>query len=154
MAVSSTLYFISARLFQNKMGGLLLTRGYPRCAVSTHDIKADQWSFQPRQTERPQVLQSTHFIIRSSMSEIRIILSGNSVRNTTAACDSLGIHYDISKPKDAVQVKRWNSNTNGNGLVGEFKLPIFSRDVIRFNSDEEWVPLKTFLVRSGNIFST
>jgi hypothetical protein len=88
------------------------------------------------------------------MSDIRIILSNNSVRNTTAACDSLGIHYDISKPQDAIKVTRWDSSKNENVFVGEFKLPIFSKDAIRFSPTEEWMPLKGFLVRTGNIFTT
>jgi hypothetical protein len=87
------------------------------------------------------------------MSDIRIILSSNSVRNTMAACDSLGIHNDISKPQDAVKVTRWDSSTNENIFVGEFKLPLFSMDLIRFGPNDEWMRVKMFLVRAGSIFS-
>jgi hypothetical protein len=88
------------------------------------------------------------------MSEIHLILSNQSIRNTTIACDSLGIHYEVSKQDDIIQVKRWNSKADDSVLIAEFKLSIFSKDVIRFSPDEEWMPVTDFMPRSGNIFTT
>lgn len=87
---------------------------------------------------------------------IRLICSNNSVRNTTVSCDSLGIHYEISKSQGIVTVKRWDSPTNTSIVVGEFELPIFKRDRIRLGGDKgEWRLLDEVLYKNrGSIFST
>jgi hypothetical protein len=86
---------------------------------------------------------------------IHILFSNNSVRNTTASCDSLGIHYEVSNEhlNGTVRVHRWESATNTNVLVGEFKLPIFQYDKIKLARDPEWRPMRDFLIRRKNPLS-
>ncbi|PVF94971.1 hypothetical protein CPB86DRAFT_712097 [Serendipita vermifera] len=87
---------------------------------------------------------------------IHILLSNNSVRNVTASCDSLGIHYEVSREHDdgVITVHRWESLTNSNVLVGQFKLPFFGRDKVKLAGDPEWRPLGEFLIKKRNPFST
>lgn len=88
------------------------------------------------------------------MSSIKLITSSNSVRNTTISCGSLGVHYDVWKPNDAVIVRRVDDRTRQGVLVGEFSLHKFSKDVIRFgpNPGVQWMPVKEFLVSPGSLF--
>jgi hypothetical protein len=85
---------------------------------------------------------------------IRLILSNNSVRNTTANCDSLGIHYEVSKSNGVVTVTRWESSSNRNVVVGQFELFYFKNDKIRLGATGEWRLLGEVLDRNGSIFST
>jgi hypothetical protein len=84
---------------------------------------------------------------------VRLIMSNNSVRNTTFTSDQLGLRYDIAKHKRVVTVQRWDSRTNQTVVVGEFKLPDFSKDLIRFGPTGPWIPLKDFLNKGHGIFS-
>ncbi|CAG8684738.1 5461_t:CDS:2 [Acaulospora colombiana] len=68
---------------------------------------------------------------------IRLIFTNNSVKNTTLGCDSLGIHYEVSKSKDdgIVSVARWDWHTDQSVTIGQFRLPLFSKDQIKLARD-------------------
>lgn len=80
---------------------------------------------------------------------IHLLMSSNSVRNTAFSCDSLGIQYEVSHSDGIVKVERWNSFSDQNDFVAEFKLPVLKDDVIRFRPDYSWTLLKEFLVKDG-----
>ncbi|PVF94969.1 hypothetical protein CPB86DRAFT_788551 [Serendipita vermifera] len=82
---------------------------------------------------------------------VYIQLSNNSVSNTTATCDSLGIHYDISKVNHrVVSVKKWDRTINQDLTVGEFKFHFFRRNQIRMRGDGKWMPITDFLRKGGS----
>jgi hypothetical protein len=86
---------------------------------------------------------------------IHLILSNNSVRNTTVNCDSLGIHYEVSKSNGVVTISRWESSSNRNVVVGQFEFFWFKNDKIRLGATGAWRPLGEVLRRNdGSIFST
>lgn len=89
------------------------------------------------------------------MSNINILFSSKSIRNTVASCDSLGIHYDITKEKDSdiITVRRWDKTTDQNVWVGQLKMYYFERDMIRIKEDGDFATLGTFVPRHGSIFS-
>ncbi|KAG8863048.1 hypothetical protein FRC20_010901 [Serendipita sp. 405] len=82
---------------------------------------------------------------------IHLLMSRNSVRNTTFSCDSLGIHYDVSRNKESgvVTVQRWDSTTDSNVFVGEFYLSWFKPDRVRMGPDGQWMSKKRFLYKEG-----
>jgi len=80
---------------------------------------------------------------------IRLILSNNSVRNTTVSCDSLGLHYDVSQSNGVVTVARWESAGNKNIVVGQFELPHFRKDKVRLGEIGEWRLLEGVLYNGG-----
>lgn len=81
---------------------------------------------------------------------IHLILSSNSVRNTTVRCDSLGIYYEVSESHGIVTVKRWDSPNNASVVVGEFELFTFKKDKIRLGGERgEWGLLQDVLHRNG-----
>jgi hypothetical protein len=84
-----------------------------------------------------------------------ILFSNNSVRNTTASCDSLGIHYDVFKEHGIVNVRRWEGGIpNSSVPVGEIEYHFFRRDRIHLAGDSEWRIVGEFLKRSRNPFSS
>jgi len=83
---------------------------------------------------------------------VHIYFSNNSIRDTTLSCDSMGIHYTVARVKDAVSVTRWDSKTDSNILVGEFKLPFFKHDEIRVGEKGEWQLLPNYLTRTDSKF--
>ncbi|PVF94964.1 hypothetical protein CPB86DRAFT_739540, partial [Serendipita vermifera] len=94
---------------------------------------------------------------------IHIQFSSNSLRNTTASCDSLGIHYDISQgghgkdDKKVIHVQRWQSADNRNVLVGEIRLRDFHHDEIRLPTGSggvgEWRLMADVFKKSSNPLS-
>ncbi|PVF94965.1 hypothetical protein CPB86DRAFT_788542 [Serendipita vermifera] len=73
---------------------------------------------------------------------IHIKFSNNSLRNTTASCDSLGIHYEISTTQDRViHVHKWDSKNDQYVPVGELKFYVFKQDEIRMPGETEWRPM-------------
>lgn len=72
------------------------------------------------------------------MANITLILSNNSLRNTTVSCDSLGIHYNVSKSGGIVAVRKWDAARNSEQVVGEFRPRFFSRDLMKFREDSDW----------------
>ncbi|KIM25624.1 hypothetical protein M408DRAFT_314841 [Serendipita vermifera MAFF 305830] len=83
------------------------------------------------------------------MSSIRFYFSNGCVCNTTIACDSLGIHYTVSKKNAITTLTRWDSETDSNVFVGEFERRNFQTHKIRIGQDGEWQVLKEFLYK-GN----
>lgn len=81
---------------------------------------------------------------------IRLYFSNNSVCNTTLSCDSLGIHYTVSKTGSITTLTRWDSESNSNVFVGEFDRPIFKKHKIRVGQDGEWQDLSKFLYKGEN----
>ncbi|CAG7852295.1 SubName: Full=Uncharacterized protein {ECO:0000313/EMBL:CCA71140.1} [Serendipita indica DSM 11827] len=77
---------------------------------------------------------------------IHLLASNNSVRNTTLSCDSMGIHYEVSKSSQTgiVSVHRWESTSNQNVLAGEIEFHWFSADLLRMG-DGEWRRRKDLL---------
>ncbi|PVF94974.1 hypothetical protein CPB86DRAFT_623049 [Serendipita vermifera] len=73
---------------------------------------------------------------------IKIIFSNDSISNTTAACDSLGIHYTVTKGR----VERWDKETNENVFVGQLKL-FALKPKIKLPSDADWKPIGEFMSR-------
>lgn len=86
---------------------------------------------------------------------IHIFMSSNSVKNTTFSCDSLGIHYEISKQNGVITANRWDGSTNTNTTVGEIQYPLLSRDRIKLGErmveEGHWHDTRDVLVRSGGI---
>ncbi|CAG7852275.1 SubName: Full=Uncharacterized protein {ECO:0000313/EMBL:CCA72330.1} [Serendipita indica DSM 11827] len=80
---------------------------------------------------------------------IHLFMSNNSVYNTTLSCDSLGIHYDVTKSSDTgiITVTRWESSTNTNHFVAEFCYPLASPDKVRLGGQTEWMKRGEFLKR-------
>ncbi|KIM23760.1 hypothetical protein M408DRAFT_332137 [Serendipita vermifera MAFF 305830] len=81
------------------------------------------------------------------MSSIRLYFSNGSLCNTTISCDSLGIHYTVSKKSftSPTVLTRWDSETNTNVFVGEFDRRPFKTHRIRIGEDGEWQVLTEFL---------
>jgi hypothetical protein len=88
---------------------------------------------------------------------IKILFSDDSIRNTTASCDSLGIHYNVTKEEYGLnairRVEKWDKETNKNVLIVEFKLPGFGLDKIKWPGDTEWKPMSDFLAMSSDVLS-
>jgi hypothetical protein len=88
---------------------------------------------------------------------VKILFSDDSIRNTTASCDSLGIHYNITKEEYGLnairRVEKWDKETNNNVLIVEFKLPGFGLDKIKWPWDTEWKPMSDFLAMSSDALS-
>ncbi|PVF94967.1 hypothetical protein CPB86DRAFT_764797 [Serendipita vermifera] len=85
---------------------------------------------------------------------INIVFSNNSVRNTTASCESLGIHYDVSKEYGIISVHRWESGNHRKVAVGDIQYLFFRRDRIHLGGESEWKVMGEFLRRSRNPFSS
>lgn len=83
---------------------------------------------------------------------VHLYFANNSIRNHTRSCDSLGIHYIVSKAGRITSLSRWEGQKNSNAVVGELELPFFRRDRIRVGSNGQWQPLRDYLNKS-NIFS-
>ncbi|KAG8806369.1 hypothetical protein FRC17_005058 [Serendipita sp. 399] len=83
---------------------------------------------------------------------IRLLMTGNSVRNNTISCDSLGIHYDVSRNTETnvITVQRWDSESNAFFFVGEFHLFAFKHDQIRMGSNGEWMLKRDYLYKEGS----
>lgn len=79
----------------------------------------------------------------SSKMSVRLLMSSYSICNTTISCDSLGIHYEVSRKDGVRSVKRWDSSTNTNITVGEiqFRL-IITKSLIKLGptmvQEGEW----------------
>jgi hypothetical protein len=79
---------------------------------------------------------------------IKVIFSNDSICNTTASCDSLGIYYEITKTAllgGTRRIEKWDRESNENILVGEIKMPAFSHGTVKFPGDADWKPLTHFL---------
>ncbi|KAG8812505.1 hypothetical protein FRC19_003091, partial [Serendipita sp. 401] len=88
------------------------------------------------------------------MMSFQLLFSNNSVRNTAIYCQDLGIRYEISKHDGVVSVYRWDASISRNLRVGEFKLPFFSKDMVKLGGETEWRRLDTFLYRSSWLSSS
>ncbi|PVF94966.1 hypothetical protein CPB86DRAFT_788543 [Serendipita vermifera] len=84
----------------------------------------------------------------------KLILSNNSVRNTTASCDSLGIYYGVSEAYGIVSVYRWKPEIESSILVGDIQYLSFRRDRIHLGYEDEWKVVTDFLWWSRNPFSS
>jgi hypothetical protein len=82
---------------------------------------------------------------------IRIYFSNGSIRNTTLSCDSLGIHYTVSKTGGVISLARWDSETNSNVTAGEIEFRLLEKDKIRIGQDGEWQSMKEYLSRENVI---
>jgi hypothetical protein len=79
---------------------------------------------------------------------IKVIFSNDSICNTTASCDSLGIYYEITKTAllgGTRRIEKWDRESNENILVSEIKMPAFSQNTVKFAGDEDWKPMTHFL---------
>jgi hypothetical protein len=85
---------------------------------------------------------------------INIQFTNNSLKRTTASCDSLGIHYEIDKEHGIVSVKKWDRAGNRNMPVGDIQYLFFHRDKVHFPNNDDWMPMSQFLKRSSNPLST
>lgn len=87
------------------------------------------------------------------MRKIHLQLIRNSVCNTTISCDSLGIYYEVSKPKGdkTITVERWRKDTNTNVLIGQFCLPILAEGTIKLAGDQVWRTMEEFLRRGHGV---
>ncbi|PVF94973.1 hypothetical protein CPB86DRAFT_800088 [Serendipita vermifera] len=80
---------------------------------------------------------------------IKIIFCNDSIYNTTASCDSLGIHYTFSAegfPDVVTRIERWDRETNQNVLVAQIQVGEW-KDGIRWAGDSDWRPLEEFMWR-------
>ncbi|PVF93503.1 hypothetical protein CPB86DRAFT_107727 [Serendipita vermifera] len=79
----------------------------------------------------------------------RLIFANNSVKNTTLSCDSLGIHYKVSRSRDdgIISVARWDRKTDQKVTVGQFRFRLFRKDQIKLASDTKWRNLKEVLYK-------
>jgi hypothetical protein len=85
---------------------------------------------------------------------IRIYFSNGSIRNTALSCDSLGIHYTVSKTGRVISLARWDSETNSNITVGEIEFLLLEKSRIRVGQDGEWQLMKDFLSKDeGTVMS-
>lgn len=82
----------------------------------------------------------------------------NSIRNNTITCDSLGIHFELSRDRDSgvISVRRWDSAADVMNLVGQVKFHLWVRNEVRMGGEEaQWSVSKEFLRREGGaIWST
>jgi hypothetical protein len=77
------------------------------------------------------------------------------VSNTSASCDSLGIHYEVSKEHGIISVSRWEGgDANRSVPVGDIQYHLFHRDKVRLPGDSEWKVMGEFLKRTRNPFSS
>ncbi|KLO20083.1 hypothetical protein SCHPADRAFT_992192 [Schizopora paradoxa] len=84
-----------------------------------------------------------------------LIMSHDSLRNTTFDCDALGIHYQVSTEKRHLicgkntKVNRWDKQSNGNLLVAEWERHSFHSDEFKFpnatGGGTVTVPVSTFI---------
>jgi len=84
---------------------------------------------------------------------IRLELSNNSVRRTTAQVDSLGIFYSVSREDDGIiTVRRWEQRTNAEILIGQINFKIIGSSLIRFGEAKPWGYIHDFLRREHGRF--
>jgi hypothetical protein len=77
------------------------------------------------------------------------------VRNTTASCDSLGIHYEVSKEYGIISVNRWEGGDLERSVpAGDIQYLFFHQDMIRLPGESEWKVMGEFLRKSRNPFSS
>jgi hypothetical protein len=86
---------------------------------------------------------------------IRLLLSTNSVYNTAISCDSLGIHYHLSKKNGIISLTRWDSASNSNVLAGQYEFNILSKSRIKMGDSDDgtWVNMRDLLFREGSMLS-
>lgn len=89
------------------------------------------------------------------MSNIHILMSSNSVKNTTFSCDDLGIRYEVSKQDGVITVNRRNSSDSTNTIVGEIQYPLLSRERIMLGEhmvqEGKWHDVRNVLVKCGGV---
>lgn len=89
---------------------------------------------------------------KSDSKSVRILFSNGSVHDTTAECDSMGVHYTVSTTKGVTTLTRWDSKTNSEIHIGQCDLSIFKPDKVRLGEAGEWEPLANFLSRTQSHF--
>jgi hypothetical protein len=76
------------------------------------------------------------------------------VCNTTASCDSLGIHYEVSKDHGIISVSRWKGGIpDRNVPAGDIQYHLFHQDKVHLPGDSQWKVMGEFLRGSRNPFS-
>lgn len=85
---------------------------------------------------------------------VHLYFSNNSIRDTTVTCDSLGIHYNVSKSGRIISLSRWDSTTGSDVLVGQFELPFMSKDKVRIGPNGQWQPLNKYIDGGGHFSTT
>jgi len=78
---------------------------------------------------------------------IRLELSNNSVRNTTAQVDSLGIFYSVFKENGIINIQRWDQRTNAEILIGQINHRFMRRSLVRIGEAKQWGYIREFLRR-------
>jgi len=80
---------------------------------------------------------------------IRLEFSNNSIRNTTAQVDSLGIFYSVSRGDDRIiNLRRWDQQTDTEVLIGQINFKFFAWSLIQFGGEEKpWSYIYNFLRR-------
>ncbi|EJC99347.1 uncharacterized protein FOMMEDRAFT_170634 [Fomitiporia mediterranea MF3/22] len=97
----------------------------------------------------------------------RLIFTRNSLSNNNIQCDALGIHYQLSTPKEikttrTTVVSRWDPHQQKDVPVAEWEKRIIGSDRIRFiynrpvieddtESEDGLVPIGSFFPRTGGI---
>ncbi|KIM32071.1 hypothetical protein M408DRAFT_63396 [Serendipita vermifera MAFF 305830] len=83
-----------------------------------------------------------------------LYFANNSIRNTTITCDSLGIHYNVSKTGRIISLSRWDSKNNLDVTVGEFELPFFKKDRIKVGPNGQWQDMRDYFDKSGSFLTS
>ncbi|EJC99346.1 uncharacterized protein FOMMEDRAFT_170633 [Fomitiporia mediterranea MF3/22] len=100
-----------------------------------------------------------------SVEHARLIFSRSSLSNNTIQCDALGIHYQLSTPKEwkntrITTVSRWDPHQGKDVPVAEWQKKNFGSDRVRFTSncpsivdgtesEDGFVPIDSFFPRTG-----
>jgi hypothetical protein len=72
--------------------------------------------------------------------------SNNSVDNTTISCESMGIHYIVTKPARILSLSRWDQGVHAYVKAGQFERSDFAwKHWVRLGQDGQWQRLKYWL---------
>lgn len=80
---------------------------------------------------------------------IRLVMSSDSLHNTTFSCDNMGIHYDVSKEDKAISIYRWDNRFNQKILVGQIQFHLIGNDQVRIGQHGEWRKRRDILTTEG-----
>jgi hypothetical protein len=74
--------------------------------------------------------------------------SNNSVDNTSISCESMGIHYIVTKPARILSLSRWDPGVKAYVKAGQFERSDFAwKHWVRLGQDGQWQGLKYWLHR-------
>lgn len=84
-----------------------------------------------------------------------LILSKNSLQNTTLDCDSLGIHYQVSTTDNITTLRRWDGRSGPDTYVdiGQWEHRIFKKNTFKLRGESEPVIVSELFTQTSSKWS-